>query len=48
MAQWGKDTPAEQEMQVPSLGQEDRLEEEVATHSSNYSCLENTMDSGAW
>ena len=34
-------------MQVRSLGGEDALEEEIATHSSN-SCLENFMDRGAW
>ena len=27
-----------QEMQVPSLSQEDRLEEEMATHSSILAC----------
>ena len=32
---------------VRSLGQDDLLEKEVATHSSN-SCLENSMDGGAW
>ena len=26
---------------------EDPLEEEIETHS-NYSCLDNTVDSGAW
>ena len=30
----GKNPPAVQEMQVQSLGQEDALEEEMATHSS--------------
>ena len=37
MAQWVKNPPAmqeTQEMQFPSLGQEDPLEEEMATHSS--------------
>ena len=34
------------EMQVRSLGWEDPLEKEMATHSS-YSCLENPMDRGA-
>ena len=29
-----KKLPAAQEMQVPSLGQEDPLEKEMATHSS--------------
>ena len=34
-----------QETRVRSLGQEDPLEEEMATHSS---VLENPMDRGAW
>ena len=34
-------------MQVRPLGQEDPLDEGVATHSS-VSCLENPMDRGAW
>ena len=37
MDRWVKNPPAMQEMQgmpVPSLGQEDPLEEEMATHSS--------------
>ena len=34
-------------MWVQSLGQEDPLGEEVAT-CSRYSCLENSMDRGAW
>ena len=34
MAQVAKNLPAMQETQVQSLGQEDPLEEEVATHSS--------------
>ena len=34
-------------MWVGSLGQEDFLEKEMAT-LSNYSCLENPMDRGAW
>ena len=33
-------------MQVPSLGQEDPLEEGMATQSA--SCLENPLDRGAW
>ena len=44
-----------QEMWVWSLGQEDPLVKEMATHSSilfffslQYSCLENPMDRGAW
>ena len=36
-----------QETQVRSLGWEDPLEKEMATHSS-YSCLGNPMDRGAW
>ena len=36
-----------QEMQVRPLGQEDPLDEGVATHSS-VSFLENPMDRGAW
>ena len=35
-----------QETQVQSLGQEDPLEEKMATHS--YSCLEDFTDRGAW
>ena len=34
-------------MQVLSLGWKDPLEKEMATHSS-ISCLENSMDRGAW
>ena len=34
-----------QETQVQSLGREDPLEEGMATQ---YSCLENPMDRGAW
>ena len=34
MAQIVKNLPAVQEMQVQSLGQEDPLEKEIATHSS--------------
>ena len=34
MAQWVKNPPAVQETQVRSLGWEDPLEEEMATHSS--------------
>ena len=34
MAQTVKNLPAVQEMQVRSLGQEDPLEKEIATHSS--------------
>ena len=34
MAQMVKNLPAVQESQTPSLGQEDPLEKEMATHSS--------------
>ena len=37
-----------QETQVQSLGREDLLEKEMATHSSILACLENPMDGGAW
>ena len=42
MAQVLKNLPAMQETQVQSPGQEDPLEEGMA------SCLENPMDRGAW
>ena len=45
MAQTIKSLPSMQETQVQSLGQEDPLEKEMATHSS-YSCLETPMDRG--
>ena len=35
VAQMVKNPPAMQETQVPSLGQEDPLEKEMATHSSS-------------
>ena len=35
-------------MQVSSLGQDDPLEEGMATHSSILACLENPMDRGSW
>ena len=31
-----------------SLGQKDPLEKGMATHFSQYSCLENSKDRGAW
>ena len=46
MAQVAKNLPAMQETQVQSLGQEDPLEEEVATHSSILA-QKNPMDRGA-
>ena len=42
-----KNPPAKQETQAPSLGWEDPLEKEMATHSSIF-CLDNRMDRGAW
>ena len=42
-----KNLPAMQETWVQFLGWEDPLEKEMATHSQ-YSCLENLMDRGAW
>ena len=42
-----KDLPAIQKTQVQSLGSEDPLEKEMATHSSN-SHLENFIDREAW
>ena len=47
VAQTVKNLPAMQETWVRSLGQEDPLEKGMATHSS-HSCLENSMDKGAW
>ena len=44
VAQRVKDLPAMQETQVQSLSWEDPLEEGMASHSSIYSCLENSMD----
>jgi hypothetical protein len=35
-----------QEMLIPSLGQEDPLEKGMTTQS--HSCVENSMDRGAW
>ena len=42
-----KNPPAMWETGVQSLGWEDSLEKEMATHS-RYSCLENPTDRGAW
>ena len=47
MAQMVKNPPAMQETQVLSLHQEDPLEKEMGYPLQN-SCLENSMDSGAW
>ena len=42
-----KNLPTMQETQVPSLGQEDSLEQEMATHSSILA-WRLPMDKGAW
>ena len=47
MAQMVKNPPAMQETWVQSLGQEDPLEKEMATHSSTLA-WKNPMDGGAW
>jgi len=39
--------PAMRETKVRPLGWKDALEKEMETRS-NYSCLENPMDGGAW
>ena len=41
------ESPAMQETWVRSLGWEDHLEKGMKIHSQ-YSCLENPMDRGAW
>ena len=46
-AQMVKDSPVMQETWVPSRGQEDPLEKGKG-YSLQYSCLENSMDRGAW
>ena len=46
MAQTVKNLPAMWGTQVQSLGQEDPLEQEMATHSSILA-MENSMDRGA-
>ena len=40
--------PAMQETQVQSLGWEDSLEKGMNGTPLQYSCLENSMDRGAW
>ena len=47
MAQRLKRLPAMWETWVRSLGREDPLEKEMATHSSILA-MENPMDGGAW
>ena len=43
----GKDSPCNAGDSGSIPGLEDSLEKEMATHSQ-YSCLENSMDQGAW
>ena len=47
MAQTVKRLPTVQETRVQSLGREDPLEKEMATHSSILA-WKNLMDTGAW
>ena len=47
VAQRLKRLPGMQETQVRSLGREDPLEKEMASHSSTLE-LENPMEGGAW
>ena len=47
VAQVVKDSPVMQETWLRSLGQEDPLEKGKG-YSLQYSCLENSMDRGAW
>ena len=47
VAQTVKNLPSMQETQVQFLGWEDPLEKEMAT-PLQYSCLENSMNRGAW
>ena len=47
MGQMVKNRPAVQESTVQSLGQEDPLEKGMG-FPLQYSCLENSMDRGAW
>ena len=42
-----KNLPAVQETQVQYLGQEDPLQKGIG-NPLQYSCLENSMDRGAW
>ena len=48
VAQTVKNLSAMQETQGQFLGQEDPLEKGMATHSRQYSCLENPVDRGAY
>ena len=48
VAQRLKRLPLIRDTWVRSMGWEDPLEKEMATHSLQYCCLENPMDKGAW
>ena len=48
VAQTVKNKPAMREMKVWSLGQKDPLEKGMAGSPLQYSCLENSLDRGAW
>ena len=48
VAQTVKNLPGMEDAWVRSLGQEDSLEEEMATHSSIFAWRINPMDRGAW
>ena len=47
VVQWLKNPPAKQDTQVQSLGLENPLEKEIATHSSILA-WEIPLDRGAW
>ena len=48
VAQMVKNLPITQGTRVQSLGHEDPLEEGIYHYLLQYSCLENSMDRGAW
>ena len=48
VTQMVENPPAMWESWVQSLGWEDPLEKRTASYPLQYSCLENSMDRGAW
>ena len=48
VAQMVKNLPIMQELHVSSPGWKDPLQKGMATHQLHYSCLENSMNRGAW
>ena len=48
VAQMVENLPALQETQIQSLGREDPLDKGTSGNPLHYSCLENSMDRGAW